>query len=138
MVVTWVIQNNFIDQTQADIVARSVLEDGGEVVGAKVIPFSDTIEFWNEVAPSGPLVVPYGATKLTKMSQKYGWCGVFFNSNFDTAVWNANRDDMLNQQCHVMKVSETAEFLKDYPSDLPMFIRPCLDLKAFNGTLTRV
>lgn len=135
--VTWVIQNNFIDQTQADIVARSVIDDGGEVEGVKVIPFHDKIEFLSG-SPMGPHVVPYGATKLTKMSIEYGWKGVFFGDNFDTGVWNANRDDMLNQECHIMKVSETAEFLKDYPSDLPMFIRPCLDLKAFNGTLTRV
>jgi hypothetical protein len=135
---TWVIQNNFIDQTQADIVAKSVLADGGKVAGAKVIPFCDTIKFWDNEAPQGPLVVPYGATKLTKMARKYDWKGVFFNDNFDTAVWNANRSDMLNQDGKIMKVSETAEFLKGYPDDLPMFIRPCLDLKAFNGTLTRV
>jgi hypothetical protein len=136
--IIWVIQNNLDDQTQADVMAKSVLADGGKVVGAKVIPFCDTIEFCDNEAPQGPLVVTYGATKLTKMACKYDWKGVFFNDNFDTAVWNANRSDMLNQDGMIMKVSETAEFLKGYPDDMPMFIRPCLDLKAFNGTLTCV
>lgn len=136
--ITWVIQNNFIDLTQAEVVARSVTNDGGKVVGAKVIPFCDTIEFWDGEAPRGPLVVPYGATKLTKMARKYDWKGVFFNDNFDTAVWNTNRDDMLNSDGNIMPVSETSSFLKGVPDDMPMFIRPCLDLKAFNGTLTSV
>ena len=135
---TWVIQNNFIDQTQTDIIARAVLEDGGKVASAKVIPFCDTIEFWDGEAPPGPMVVPYGATKLTKMSRRYNWGGVFFNDDFDTAVWNTKRDDMLNNDGVIMKVSETAEYLKDTPDIYPMFIRPCLDLKAFNGTLTSV
>lgn len=142
--VTWVIQNNFVDQTQMDIVAKSVIADGGKVVGACVRPFIDTVEIcpfaegFDIHDVNNKSVVPYGATKLTKLAPQYGWDGVFFNEKFDTAVWNKNRDDMLNDDGNIMMVKETADFLKDVPDDMPMFIRPCLDLKSFNGTLTSV
>lgn len=140
--VNWIIQTSFIDQTQVEVLARSVLNDGGKVLGAKILPFIDTIDFMDGLdlinAPVGPLYVPYGATKLTKLARSYDWMGTFFNDNFDTSVWNLNRDDMLNSDCNIMKACEVEDFLKDYPNDLPLFVRPCLDLKAFNGTLTRV
>ena len=134
--ITWIIQSNFIDQTQAEIVAKYVIEDGGKVIGAKVIPFSEHLDL--EEQPVNDKVIVHGSTKLTKLAIKRDWKGVFFNDKFDTVVWNANRSDMLNHDAQVATVGEVDKLLVGLSDDLPMFIRPCLDLKAFNGTLTRV
>jgi ATP-grasp domain, R2K clade family 3 len=129
----WVVQNNAVDLTQADAVARAVTITHGRVYGAKVLLFSNVIEFWDKVGPSGRNVVPYGSTDMVRMARGRGWDGVFFNENFDTDVWNQNRDDMLNRDSRTMVLSETIRFLEEEPVDKRVFIRPRVGAKVFAG-----
>jgi len=138
---TWVIQTNLLDQKQISDVRKAVLNAGGTVVGATVIPFSDEVGLSEEI--TGTNVIPYGSTKLTRLGKMNGWSGVYFNDNFCTTVWNSNRKDMLNQDGKEMTVRQLLSYVDENydlekDSDKPMFIRPIHDLKSFNGTVTNI
>lgn len=129
--VVWVIQQNLLDEKQIAKISQSAIDIGCTVKFVKVIPFVDDVEF-NE--PLDTInVIPYGSCKLSKLAYRYGWTGMFFNDNFNTEVCVKNRDDMLNDDATVMKISEVLNYLKDYPDEQRLFIRPILDLKQFAG-----
>lgn len=134
--VTWVVQDNLIDHEQLNSVAFAIRNCGCNLIGATVIPFSDDVKL--SVQPTSNLAIPYGSTKLTKLAVNHNWTGLFFNDNFQTSVWNANRTDMLNQHATVTTVADASKWIDDncYKDTAPLFIRPVEDLKAFAGTVT--
>lgn len=135
----WVIQENLLDPRQIADVCFAVKNDGGKVYPVKVIPFSDEIDFFWEDPPTKDVVL-YGSAKMSKLAYKKGWTGLFFNDNFDSAVWNKNRDDMLNQDAFVIRAGDAIQHFESINAndeDL-YFIRPVLDLKAFAGGVQSV
>lgn len=130
---TWVIQTNSLDKTQATAVAVAVLAHGGRVIEATVLPFTEKIELSSADEDIGKFVVPYGSTKLTKLSGLRSWLGLFHGSAFSTVEWNLRRDDMLNQDAQVMAVDQAVPWLEALDPRQPIFIRPCSGFKDFSG-----
>jgi ATP-grasp domain, R2K clade family 3 len=134
--INWVIQTNYIDSVQVEAIGRCVKNSSANLIGVEVIPFCDDVKLTNQ--PIGNSVIPYGSTKLSRLAIKNNWSGLFFNDNFNVISWNKNRDDMLNQDSEIMKVSETKVWASDKPEDDVYFIRPIEDLKSFNGTVATI
>jgi hypothetical protein len=131
--VTWVLQTNLIDKDQTDAVAFAAKNAGADVIATTVIPFVDDIQMESE--PVGKDVIPYGSTKLSRLADKHGWSGMFFDRElFSVPTWLKNRDDMLNDEVEIVSVADLQNF-KALDDDV-YFIRPVEDLKAFNGTVT--
>ena len=94
-------------------------------------------ELGNDVPPLDGVVIPYGATKLTRLAQKRGWRGLCFDeAAFRVDAWNRHRDDMLNQHVRQMSVRECMAAMQDEDEDSVWFVRPVQDLKHFDGTVT--
>lgn len=133
---TWAIQANLLDNVQISQITDALTALQIPYVPLQVIPFCDDITYGAE-APEGVDVIPYGSAKLSRLAQRMGWKGMFFDPQlFRVDVWNTNRDDMLNNDAEVMLVGELNERFKFISDDELFFIRPVEDLKAFNGTLT--
>lgn len=77
--------------------------------------------------------IPYGSTAFINRCEALGVKGLFTNANFDTRIWKANRDDMLNQDSLEITLSELHEYQNVYSPTTELFIRPTNELKAFNG-----
>lgn len=137
---SWVIQENLLSSQQIEAVSDAVHADGGTVFPVTVIPFSDNVHFYHDVHMLGEDVVIYGSAKLSKLAYKYKWGGLFFNDNFDTGVWNKNRDDMLNQNSVIIRAGDAIAYFENNSIDDEelYFIRPVLDLKAFAGGVQSV
>lgn len=136
--VTWLVQSNFIDNERTAALCFAIQNSEAALVGVSVKPFTEDIAESGVDVSIGKNVVPYGSTKLAKLSMTAGYSGMFYNDNFNVTKWVENRDDMLNSDMVTMKASDVIEFLKDKPDDLPMFIRPAQDLKAFPGGVVDV
>lgn len=135
MAVTWAIQTNFIAEDQIRRVWTAAEDAGARVQEIKVIPFSD--ELGNEVPELDGVVIPYGATKLTRLAIERGWHGLCFDAQtFRVDCWNRHRDDMLNQHVRQMTVRECMAAMQDEDEDSIWFVRPVQDLKHFDGTVT--
>lgn len=139
--VTWVIQTNLLNDLSVHGVWYAAKEAGADVEDAIVQPFID--ELGNEealqalVVEADRVVIPYGSTKLTRISQQRGWRGNCFNpETFRTTLWNECRDDMLNSDAVEMRVCDTPKFFEGKNLEEKWFVRPVEDLKAFNGTVT--
>jgi len=133
--VTWAIQTNFIADEQIRRVWAAAEDAGARVQEILVVPFSD--ELGNDVPPLDGVVIPYGATKLTRLAQKRGWRGLCFEeAAFRVDAWNRHRDDMLNQHVRQMSVRECMAAMQDEDEDSVWFVRPVQDLKHFDGTVT--
>lgn len=139
--VTWVIQTNLLNDLSVNGVWHAAESYGANVREAIIVPFQDELgneaELMEMAVEPDHIVIPYGSCKLTRISQKRGWRGNCFNpATFDVAVWNANRDDMLNSDAIHMTVKDAPDFFKGKCLTDKWFIRPSEDLKAFNGTVT--
>lgn len=133
--VTWAIQTNFIAEDHIRRVWSAAEDAGARVQEIKVIPFSD--ELGNDVPELDGVVIPYGATKLTRLAMERGWRGLCFDpQTFRVDCWNRHRDDMLNQHVRQMTVRECMAAMVDEPDDSLWFVRPVQDLKHFDGTVT--
>lgn len=133
--VTWAIQTNFIADEQIRRVWRGAEAARARVQEVQVVPFSD--ELGNEVPELDGVVIPYGATKLTRLAQRRGWRGLCFDeAAFRVDAWNRERDDMLNQHVRQMTVRECMAAMRAEPEDSVWFVRPVQDLKHFDGTVT--
>lgn len=135
---SWVVQRNYIDQTQTAFVSRASLNAGNAVFEVDVGGENNTISPRYDETLSGVNFIPYGSTKLVRLAHELNWTGVFYNSNFSTVEWNAHRDDMLNTDAVIVPVSGIEACLVGMPPDLQAFIRPARDAKVFNGTVMRV
>jgi hypothetical protein len=127
-----------IDAEQTNTVAFAAMHAGAKVIAAKVLPFVDDIEM--ESVPEDNAVIPYGSTKLSRLADKHGWTGTFFDRKlFSVPSWLENRHDMLNTDVTIMSVGDlqSLDIALELKDEL-YFIRPTEDLKAFNGTVTNV
>lgn len=135
--VTWAIQTNLINDIRLNQMWYAVQEAGANVQELVVLPFTD--DFDNEIPDLDGHVIPYGSTKMIKLSQKYKWDGLFFDENtFKVDVWLSNNHKMLNKNSLQMKVKDIFEKFKDVDDNEDWFIRPLRDLKEFNGTVANV
>lgn len=133
MKIVWAIQTNLIDYEQSSAVCVAAKAAGAEVCEVEVIPFVDDVEVPDL---DTDLVIPYGSTKLNKISQKRRWLGNWYSpKTFNVAHWNnVNGDKMLNYDASISKVSDLVANFRD-DDDTLYFIRPLHDLKQFNGTV---
>lgn len=129
----WLIQTNGVNIDQASAVASAIIAIGGSVIEVHADSSSNTLRFPNNDAPIGDDVIPYGSTLLVKLARKQPWKGVFYNDNFQTTAWIANRSDMLNAEQMILPASQVGDYLKEFDDDLPLFIRPAVEHKAFAG-----
>lgn len=135
--VTWAIQTNFIAVDQVTRIWEAAKAAGCAVQEVIVIPFSD--DFGNEIPKMEGVIIPYGSTSLCRNAYRRKWKGNFFDKKtFRGDTWLKNRDDMLNSNCHFMKVKDTEKFFANADENEMWFIRPIKDLKEFNGTVTNV
>lgn len=136
--ITWVVQDNLIDPIQVCQVISAINKVGAKVQTVKVIPFVDDVDV---PELDNNLVIPYGSTKLNKISQQRKWKGNWFDhSTFNVEYWNLTRkDEMLNYDSQTFTVRELIEQFSPkigISSETLFFIRPLHDLKQFNGTVT--
>ena len=129
----WLVQTNGVNIDQASAVASAIIAIGGSVIEVHADSISNTLRFPNNDAPVGNDVIPYGSTLLVKLARKQSWTGVFYNDKFQTAAWSANRSDMLNAEQTILPASQVGDYLKGFNDDLPLFIRPAVEHKAFAG-----
>lgn len=129
----WLIQTNAVNIDQAIAVTNALISKGRKVIEVHVDSINQAIHFPNNDAPEGTDVIPYGSTLLVKLARKQPWKGVFYNDNFQTAVWSANRSDMLNAEQTILPASQVGEYLKEFNDDVSLFIRPAVEHKAFSG-----
>lgn len=133
--VTWAIQTNFIAEDQVRRVWHAAEDAGARVQDIQLIPFCD--ELGNDVPPLDGVVIPYGATRLTRLARQRGWRGLCFDeAAFRVDAWNRHRDDMLNQHVRQMSVRECMAAMQREDEDSVWFVRPVQDLKQFDGTVT--
>lgn len=135
----WVIQSNFIKETQVRPLVEALNELGVPFLDVGIIPFSD--EFVTPIPTSwyteDGYIIPYGSTSLMRIAMKRKWWGLFYDpETFNVEAWVKHRSDMLNQQPMIMTVGQAMDMFKGLKHDSEWFIRPVCDLKAFNGTLT--
>lgn len=133
----WIVQNNFLEETQIQMMVDALNEFGAEIVTLGIVPF--THEFKENVEITRTDVVPYGSTTLMKIAEARGWTGLFFDRNtFRVDRWINERSDMLNSDAMTLEVADAMKFFETFSfyDDQEWFIRPVEDLKQFNGTLT--
>lgn len=138
MQTTWLIQSNLISDAQQRDVCFAAQEVGANVIEATILPFVEDIEIHGEITTDK--VIPYGSTKLTRLAQTRGWLGAFMNDNFDVRQWAQCRDDMLNDPLIATFGLASRFDISELPNTSlqdEVFIRPCADLKAFNGTVMK-
>lgn len=136
--ITWLVQSNLIDYRQVSQICDAVRAAGANLVEAVVIPFQDDIDNPSVLENLDGIVIPYGSTKLTKITMNRGWKGSFFDpALFRVDAWNKVQPDrLLNNDQTLMTVAEAKTILDKYEPDELLFVRPRDDLKAFNGTVT--
>lgn len=136
---TWLVQSNLLDPVQMGQICEALRDRSIPYYGCKIIPFVDDIEcFWGDQGePTHKNIVPYGSSKLSRLSNTMGWTGMFFDIDlFRVDTWNTNRDDMLNYDAEIISVGDLKQRFTGVPDDDVYFIRPVKDLKEFNGTVT--
>lgn len=136
--ITWLVQSNLIDYRQVSQLCDAVKAAGANLAEAIVIPFQDDIDNPSVLDNIDGIVIPYGSTKLTKITMNRGWKGSFFDPEmFRVDAWNKVQPDrLLNCDQNLMTVAEAKTLLDKYDPDELLFVRPRDDLKAFNGTVT--
>jgi len=135
--IKWLMQTNLLSYDNIAELQKVFYENAIDWTECTVIPFSEDIEIHGEI--DSDLIIPYGSTKLTKLALKKNWKGVFFDyNNFRINTWNKNRTDMLNQDCIFSTVKDISSIpaIFNAKDDELFFIRPVMDLKEFNGTVT--
>lgn len=138
--IIWLIQVNLMRDDSVRQVWESAKACGADVREAIIIPFQDYMENHEEITQlhSMPytVIIPYGSCKLTRIAHQNNWHGGCYNPDtFSADVWNANRDDMLNADSHIMTVKEATTYFDGKDLTAKWFIRPLEDLKAFSGTV---
>lgn len=148
----WVVQENlYNEQGQRDLIAA--LERGGiPHLEVKFLPFlrrlapadvdintiEDVENYPEPEFPTGDgLVMVCGAIALARVAAERGWVpGSFINENFHVRAWVQNLGHDLLSAFNVIPLDMFAELFGD--ADLPLFVRPCNDDKAFTGTVLHV
>lgn len=131
----WLMTSNL--KTLGDDVMRdAVLRNGGTVKEVELIPMVKDVR---GLSPSvvGDEAIPYGSTAFIERCMCSSMPHLFVNEKFDSRVWKYKRDDMLNQRSFEVRLHDVEMyediFRNTFASDSPVFIRPPLELKAFNG-----
>ena len=128
----FIIQHNMMNGISLGSIASALVDNNIPHKFVGVIPFS------HEITSDEPLIgnefIPYGSTLMTSLTSK--WRGHYHDpKTFDVAVWNANRNDMLNNdwRSFIISIKGAIEILGAMDDDRLIFTRPCLDLKAYSG-----
>jgi len=129
--VHWVVQENVADEERYDEVFNTLDRFGIPFTKVKVIPFAHTLE--PDVNPKGPVMTLGSITLTSRIVEKKGWKpGAYSNDNFDFEVWSK----VPQWAPHILNADAIVCPFRDVPTAWNrFFIRPCLDTKAFAGTL---
>jgi ATP-grasp domain, R2K clade family 3 len=129
----WLLQSNLgTDERQKPFIdaLNHIKQFGATWSFFKLIPFADNIE--PDIDYTGQKIFALGSTSLINVAKLKKWTpGVCYNENFRFEAWlkNYGSENMLNGDAVVSS-------FKDAKIDFPKaFIRPCEDLKAFDGQL---
>lgn len=127
----WVIQENLFQEREYENFLNACLRQGINYCQVKIVPFSHKLV--PEITEQNPIFA-FGSTALVRISQERGWHpGVFHNQNFNFKVWSeAWGKNILNYQakiCPVFQMEKATSELNKF------FVRPCEDLKYFNGAV---
>lgn len=130
----WLLQENLgtEERQKPYIDALNYLKDHHNITWSfvKLIPFADTVEPDNDY--SNQEVFALGSTSLMRVAKLKGWYpGVIYNENFRFEKWleHYGKNNLLNGDAIVSRF-EDAKILEPNA-----FVRPCEDLKAFDGML---
>jgi hypothetical protein len=124
----WIIQENLFQESEYENFLDACDRQGINYRHVKIIPFSH--ELVPEITEPNPILA-FGSTTLVRIAQERGWKpGVFYNDNFNFQVWSkALGENILNYGANICNISNIETELNRF------FIRPCEDLKYFNGTV---
>ena len=124
----WVLQNNLLEEPGYDRLVQCLNDRNCKVSIVRVIPFIHELE--TDAHLEGPVIV-IGSTALSSIAKKKGWVpGSFDNENFDFEIWRKQYSGfLLNDDAEVFRFAEVQE------REGLFFSRPCLDLKAYPGTV---
>ncbi|HEY9651003.1 MAG TPA: ATP-grasp domain-containing protein [Coleofasciculaceae cyanobacterium] len=124
----WIIQENLFQEREYENFLAACDRQGINYRTVKIIPFSH--ELVPEIIEPNPILV-FGSTTLVRIAQERGWKpGAFYNKNFNFKVWSeAWGANILNYRAKTCTISQMKTELNKF------FVRPCEDLKYFNGTV---
>jgi len=127
----WVIQENLFQEIEYENLLNACLQQGINYCQVKIVPFSNKLV--PEITEQNPILA-FGSTALVRISQERGWHpGVFHNHNFHFKVWSkAWEKNILNYQAKICPISQVEKVATELNK---FFVRPCEDLKYFNGTV---
>ncbi len=131
----WLIQSSNLRYDNTLKLVEEVKEKGLYFSDIPLLPFAEQVPL--------PLGLPeedfilYGSTRLVELAQYDDQLkkGIFFNGNFNTQVWLANRSDMLNTDTRIINLDANQDKINDIELSCDTFIRPMYDLKPFNGQI---
>ncbi|XWK86344.1 MAG: ATP-grasp domain-containing protein [Phormidium sp.] len=127
----WVIQENLFQEIEYEKFLNTCLRQGINYCQVKIVPFSQKLV--PEITEPNPILA-FGSTALVRISQERGWePGVFHNHNFHFKVWSeAWGENILNYQAKICPISQMEKVVTELKK---FFVRPCEDLKYFDGTV---
>lgn len=121
----WVIHESVFSEAN-----RKLLKDALEraELPYTVVSF-DSEEPTPNVEPEGKVFV-CGAWKAQRLAKRRGWVpGSFLNENFSVEVWSEHLEgELLNETVYLTTVA-------NLDLQTPMFVRPAIDSKAFDGAV---
>lgn len=124
----WVLQQNLINDEDADGMIKAVSDIGDTAHPIHVVPFSYEIP---DISYKNGPIIPYGGTNwINSIYLKKMWT-LFFNENFRYSVALKHYGKhMFNSDAVFMKMKDFSPSLFE---DEQLFIRPDKDLKEFAG-----
>lgn len=127
----WVVQENVANEDRYDEVVNTLSRFGIPYSQVKVVPFAHTLE--PDVNPTGRVMTLGSITLTSRVVERKGWTpGAYSNDNFDFEVWSK----IPQWAPYILNSDAIVCPFRDVPNTWDrFFIRPCLDTKAFAGTV---
>jgi hypothetical protein len=127
--VHWILQNNIYSEEGWEALVSALERFGFSYSTHRCVPFEGTLEP-DPTPPPGPVIV-MGSYTMANHAAKRGWTPGAWLKNLDYRIhremWGSR---MLNADAFVCRFGDLPEF------NVPFFIRPVLDTKAFTGYVT--
>lgn len=125
----WVLQNNIYEEEGFGRLLESLERLGCDVVHVKVVPFEGRLEaIGGELPEKGADAIVLGSYTLSRVAKQMDWRPGSFLKDLDWRVQHSHWGDrMLNADALVFAF-DSVPF-----QELPFFMRPVHDTKAFTG-----
>jgi hypothetical protein len=125
----WVLQNNIYEEEGFKDLLSALERHGADVVHVKVVPFEGSLEaVEGELPKPGDDAIVLGSYTLSRVAKQMGWRPGSFLDNLDWRVQHSHWGDrMLNSDAKIFEF-DSVPF-----QEMPFFLRPVHDTKAFSG-----